>query len=391
MREVMARPRAFARNALGLGSLLLMLAVLLAWRASGRVVRPLEDLVAAADAMAAGNYDKRMRPAGADDEIGHLATAFNAMADRVAASEEALKLQLEEVRSLAVQLTEAYSIAEKARADAQNASNLKSDFLATMSHEIRTPINVVVSYVDLMKAGAPDQPTERQRQYLQRIDESCQMLDLLLNDLLVFFRLESGQMELAMGEGSAAEAIRSAMSALEPTAARKKITLATRGQSDATFHADPNRVQQIVLNLLSNAIKFTPRGGSVTLSCACTAFGPAEAGDAEGPWVRIDVEDTGLGIPEDEVARAFEPFVRGGEGAGMAPGTGLGLAISQRLAVMMSGQITVQRAPEGGSRFTLWLRADSLDEAEARPLGVPASLANPGRPRGRQAESPALH
>jgi signal transduction histidine kinase len=243
-----------------------------------------------------------------------------------------------------------------------------------------------------MKAGAPDQPTERQQRYLRRIDESCQMLDLLLNDLLVFFRLESGQMQLAMGEGSAMEAVRSAMSALEPTAAGRQVSLATRDESDATFHADPQRVQQIVLNLLSNAIKFTPKGGSVTMSCGCAASGPTGVGGTEGPWVRIDVDDTGVGIPEHEVARMFEPFVRGGERGGGAPGTGLGLAISQRLALMMSGRITVQSAPGGGTRFTLWLRGKPAEKAAASPLGMPGSSAKPGRlPQQEPAGSSARH
>jgi signal transduction histidine kinase len=264
-----------------------------------------------------------------------------------------------------------------------------------MSHEIRTPIHVIISYVDLMKAGVPDKPTERQLQYLRRIDESWRLLDLLLNDLLTFFRLESGQVHFEMGKGSAAEAIQGAISALEPTAAGKGISLVTRGQADAAFHADAQRVQQIVLNLLSNAIKYTPRGGSVTLSCACTASGPTGAGLAEGPSVRIDVEDTGVGIPEDEVARIFQPFVRGeAEPVAETRGTGLGLAISQRLASMMSGRITVQSADGEGTRFTLWLRAGPSEETPASPLDRAASpeFQRPAQmPTRKQAGSPGRH
>jgi signal transduction histidine kinase len=395
MRDVMARARTFLWRALGLGSLLTMLAVFVAWLTSGRLVRPLEDLVAATDAMAGGDYGKRVRTSGVDDELGRLATTFNAMAARVAGSEEALRLQLEEVRGLALRLEEANLVAEHARAEAQTASNVKSDFLASMSHEIRTPIHVIISYVDLMKAGVPDKPTERQLQYLRRIDESWRLLDLLLNDLLTFFRLESGQVHFKMGKGSAAEAIRGAISALEPTAAGKGISLVTRGQADAAFHADAQRVQQIVLNLLSNAIKYTPRGGSVTLSCACTASGPTGAGLAEGPSVRIDVEDTGVGIPEDEVARIFQPFVRGeAEPVAETRGTGLGLAISQRLASMMSGRITVQSADGEGSRFTLWLRSGPSEETPASPLDRAASpeFQRPAQmPTRKQAGSPGRH
>ena len=384
MAEVLARPRSFLENALVLGAALTALAILIAWVSSGRLTGPLQDLAEAADAMAAGNYRKRVEPV-ATDEIGRLARAFNAMGDQVARADEALRGKLQELQALAKRLEEANVAAERARAEAQDASRVKSEFLAVMSHEIRTPINVVVSYVELLKAGVPDQPTERQRHYLQRIDQSSQLLVWLLNDLLDYSRIESGQMHVEMGTGSALLAIRNAMAALEPLGAGKGIELSCPCSDDVRFHADAQRVQQIVLNLLSNAIKFTPRGGSVALTCAESASGPDGTNAAGRSWVRIDVVDTGVGIPADQIPRMFEPFVRGdAEGTGETTGAGLGLAISQRLAGMMSGAITVDSVVNGGTRFTLWLvAADQLVGAMQRATKTAAATQSVPTPRSR--------
>jgi signal transduction histidine kinase len=391
MADVLARPHAFRANALVLGAALTALAVIVGWLSSGRLTGPLQSVVTAADAMAAGNYQTRVKPVS-DDEVGRLGRAFNAMAARVGSADEALRAKLEEVQALAARLEQANVEAERARAEAQKASRVKSEFLAVMSHEIRTPINVVVSYVELLKAGVPDEPTEKQRHYLQRIDQSSQLLIWLLNDLLDFSRIESGQMQVEMSVGSGRNAIETARSALEAFAQGKGISLTSRCDADPQFHGDEQRVQQIVLNLLSNAIKFTPRGGSVSVSCHEAPAGPPGE-DGGGAWVRIDVSDTGLGIPEDQVAQMFEPFVRGdSEQTGGAGGAGLGLSISRRLAEMMSGTITVESAPGRGTVFTLWLRAASSSQPSGRAGPRPASLAEPPsmRPRSRPAGESGL-
>jgi signal transduction histidine kinase len=341
-------------------------------------------VVTAADAMAAGKYQTRVTPTS-DDEVGRLARAFNAMADRVGASDEALRAKLEEVQALAVRLEQANVEAERARAEAQEASRVKSDFLAVMSHEIRTPINVVVSYVELLKAGVPDEPTDKQRQYLQRIDQSSQLLIWLLNDLLDFSRIESGQMQVDMTVGSGRTAIESARSALEAFAHGKNISLTSRCDADPQFHADEQRVQQIVLNLLSNAIKFTPRGGAVGVTCQAVPEPPPGWNGSSGDWVRIDVSDTGQGIPEEQIARMFEPFVRGDtEQTGGASGAGLGLSISRDLAEMMSGTITVKSAPGRGTTFSLWLQAASSSNPSGPASPLPTAMA-PTRSRSRPA------
>jgi signal transduction histidine kinase len=333
----------------------MLLVVAVAWILTRRLAVPLEDLAVAAEQMAEGHYRRRVHAQG-DDELARLARAFNAMSEQVARSDEALRHRLEEARALAERLEEANVRAERSREEAQSANQAKSAFLATMSHELRTPINAVLGYTELLEQGIPDPPTNQQRDFLRRIDRSSRLLISLVDDLLDFSRIESGGMRMEVGVGSAQEAVITAAGALAPEATRKGITLTTRCDGGGRFRGDQQRVQQILLNLLSNAVKFTAKGGSVAVACSTVADGPPGADAARAPWVRIDVEDTGIGIDEDQMERVFEPFVQGKVGFTREHGgAGLGLAISRSLASMMSGELTVESTKGVGSRFTLWL------------------------------------
>ena len=119
---------------------------------------------------------------------------------------------------------------------------------------------------------------------------------------------------------------------------------------------DEDRVRQIVLNLLSNAVKFTGEGGCVTVRCGRRENGPSARLEKGGPWVVVEVEDTGPGIPEDKLDEVFEPFVQLENKSKRGDrGTGLGLPISRELAQRMGGDLTVQSRPGEGACFTLWL------------------------------------
>jgi signal transduction histidine kinase len=365
MAQVLERPHAFLSRMALMGVSLVLLVILLAGFASRRLTSPLEDLAAAAETMAGGDYRRRVRLDGGDDEVARVARSFNSMSEQVARSDEALRNRLDEARALAVRLEEANVTAERAREDAQTASRAKSEFLATMSHELRTPINAVLGYTELLELGIPDAPTEKQKDYLRRIDRSSRLLIALVDDVLDFSRIESGRLRLEMGVGSTVDAVFAAVGSLEPDAIRKGIALTTRCADGGRFRGDQQRVQQILLNLLSNAVKFTPSGGSVSVSCALDGVGPPKAEPGAAPWVRVDVEDTGIGIDPDQLTRVFEPFVQGTVGFTREHGgAGLGLAISRSLASMMAGEITVESTRGKGSRFTLWLRAVGAGEPQ---------------------------
>jgi signal transduction histidine kinase len=365
---VLERPRAFRDQILLFGAAIVLVVVLIAWRGARRLTGPLDQLAAAAGQIAGGNYQGRVVPDG-DDELARLASAFNSMSEKVARSDEALRQRLDEAHALAMRLEDANVRAEQSKEEAYAASRAKSEFLATMSHEIRTPINAVIGYTELLEQGIPDPPTDRQREYLQRIERSSRMLIALVNDVLDLSGIESGRMRMDMGEGSAAETADIAVAALAPEAARKNIRLSIDCARGLCYRGDPQRVQQILLNLLSNAVKFTPAGGSVRVVCSASESGPT--GLRDGARVRVDVIDTGIGIPEEQQARVFEPFVQGKVGFTREHGgAGLGLAISRSLAHMMSGEVTVESEPGKGSKFTLWLLSVEAETASGETPAV---------------------
>ncbi len=250
-------------------------------------------------------------------------------------------------------LTERRAAHEQALADARRvaeieaSSRAKSEFLTAMSHELRTPLNAIGGYAALMEAGVGGEPSELHREYLGRIRTSQQHLLAIITDLLNYGRLEAGQVHYDIAAVPLPAAIDAAIALMESQAASRQVALERAVCEDAVACADRVKLEQILLNLLSNAVKFTPPHGRVRLACA-----------RAGAAVRVSVQDTGPGVPEDQRTSIFEPFVQLGRTLASAhEGTGLGLAISRDLARGMGGDLAVDTPPEGGARFTLTLPA----------------------------------
>jgi PAS domain S-box-containing protein len=220
----------------------------------------------------------------------------------------------------------------------------REQFLAIVSHELRTPLTSIVSFSELMRGEAATLSSEGQR-FLDIIERNAERLLRLVSDLLMLDRLEAGALPLDLAPvsvpGLAAEAVRAAA----PGAAKQGVTIDLDPGAGPLVLGDSRRLSQVFDNLIGNAVKFSHAGGEVRVRAACDG----------GTW-RVDVSDTGIGIPPDEAARLFRPFVRASNARiSGRPGTGLGLAVVKVLAEMHGGRVEVDTALDHGSTFSVFL------------------------------------
>lgn len=247
--------------------------------------------------------------------------------------------------------------ARKLAGEAREANLAKSQFLCAMSHEIRTPLNAIIGYTALFELEIAGPLTAEQSQYLARIRASSSHLLKLIQDVLDLAKVEAGRMDVRHERSRAAVVMSAAVGLIEPQAGAAGITIDYREGNADSYMGDEDRVRQILLNLLANAVKFTEPGGRVTVACGTAHAPDAEAElSGEGPWVFIQVADTGIGIAPEMQQTVFEAFVQTEQGlTRRRDGTGLGLTISRELARRMDGDLTLRSAEGGGSCFTLWL------------------------------------
>jgi CheY-like chemotaxis protein/anti-sigma regulatory factor (Ser/Thr protein kinase) len=221
---------------------------------------------------------------------------------------------------------------------------VKSEFLANMSHELRTPLNAILGFSGLLSEQLADSMTEKQRRFLRNIQEAGEHLLDLINDVLDLSKVEAGRLDLRP-EIVTLDALLEPVSAAGRTAAQAKGVLFTTETPEApSLFVDPTRVRQVLFNLVSNAVKFTPGGGHVTLRTL-----------VDGRDLRLEVADTGIGIPKAATGRVFGVFERFHEDRTDASGTGLGLALSKRLVEQMSGTITFESEEGTGTTFRVEL------------------------------------
>jgi signal transduction histidine kinase len=251
---------------------------------------------------------------------------------------------------------------DQARVRAEASEQAKGMFLATMSHEIRTPLNAVLGYAELLEMEIDGPLNDAQRDRLARLRRTGRHLLTLVTGILDVAKAEAGEMSVRREVGDLREVLSGALAAVVPQATAAGLVLSDDcgERIPVRYLGDADRVRQILVNLLSNAVKFTPRGGWVSISCQRVPHAElADRPTASGPWLRVDVADTGVGIPVARQQLIFDPFVQGHAAhERAAAGTGLGLTISRRLARLMGGDITLVSAPGAGSRFSLWLPTD---------------------------------
>ncbi|MGH2579456.1 MAG: ATP-binding response regulator [Actinomycetota bacterium] len=260
--------------------------------------------------------------------------------------------------------------ANEARREAERANQAKSEFLSRVSHELRTPFNAVLGFAQVLEM---DELTEDQRESVEQIIKAGRHLLQLVDEVLDISRIESGTLSLSIEPVELRELAGEALDLVRGIADGRGIALrADIGSAEGTFvMADRQRLKQVLLNLLSNAVKYNTEEGSVTLSIG-----------KQGALARIEVADTGRGIPQERIDRLFNPFERLGAERGDVEGTGLGLAVSKRLVEAMGGAVGLAGTSETGTTFFVELRQTDPPWSTYEAGGhIALTASSPGRSR----------
>jgi signal transduction histidine kinase len=270
------------------------------------VLRPVGMLTAAARRMERGDLSQRV-PVTSGDEIGHLARAFNAMADALARNE-----------------------------------HLRRTMVGDVAHELRTPLTNLRGYLEALKDGV----TQPRGDMIDSLYEEALLLTHLVDDLQDLALSDAGRLSLRPEPFDAVALLRASALALSPRARQQGVELRVESVADLPLvHVDPQRIGQVVRNLVSNALTYTPAGGSVRLSAQRC-----------GEMVRIDVRDNGSGIAPEHLPNVFERFYRADASRSRATGgAGIGLALVKQFVTAHGGSVGVTSAPGRGSCFSFTL------------------------------------
>ncbi len=339
------------------------LGIFLIYQLIGRWAKKVEDLVTAADAMKNGDFSHQVS-VDSGDEIGKLASAFEAMRIAVRERDSELRDLNDSLHDLVRERTEKL---KRAMVEAQTANDAKSSFLANMSHEIRTPMNAIIGMVGL---ALNKKLSPKLREYLLTVRSSAESLLAIINDILDFSKIEAGKIRIENVGFHLPQLFDKLADLFSDQAAARNIELviACEPGIPGALLGDPLRLEQVFINLLGNAIKFTEHG---------EIFVHATIDSETDDSIRIlfSISDTGVGIREEQYKTLFDPFTQAdGSTTREYGGTGLGLSICRRLVNLHGGEIWVDSKPGKGT--TVFFTAEFSRQPEDREIQylVPATI-----------------
>ena len=309
----------------------------------GVLVGPVDELAQVArDVSQTRNYSLRVRRL-ANDETGLAADAFNEMLARI---------------------QQQHADLQAARREAERASQMKDDFLATLSHELRTPMAPILGWAQILMRGQPE--AERVKQGAEIIERNARIQTQIIDDLLDMSRIVSGKLLLRSESMNLRAVCEAALATVQPAADARGVVLEAALEPVPWLRGDPNRLQQVIWNLLANGIKFTPRGGRVELRLR-----------RDGDAACIEVRDTGQGIAPDFLPHVFERFRQADSSTTRAHGgLGIGLAITRQLVELHGGTVHATSEGEGrGACFVVRLPLTAGEAGERTASADPAALA----------------
>lgn len=318
------------------------------------ITRPVTHLKRVSDRVRTGDRSVRT-DLNTRDELEDFGRAFNRMLDAIDAGEA-------ELRRLNADLDRKVEELSYTNLALYELNRAKSEFVATMTHEFRTPLNAILGFSEVLRERTGDRLDANERRYLENIQSSGEHLLTLINSILDLARIESGKMELNLERLSVGDLCRDLAGTFEPLTGVRRLTLTCHVPDGLPLVVtDRGKLRQVLYNLLGNAVKFTPAGGRIELRVA-----------ADNGRIRIDVSDTGIGIPKDQLDRVFDRF-RQVDGSASRPydGSGLGLAIVHELVRLLKGEVSVTSEVGKGSTFTVLLPLEIPGAAAGGVVEVP--------------------